>query len=59
MFKNTKKLVDICNEEGKEIKQIVKIGVVLWCVGVAFYLSAICGVIYFAFWCLKHFKIIG
>lgn len=59
MFKNAKKFIGMSEEERKEMKQIVGIGIIVWCVGAILYLSVICSAIYFIFWCAKHFKIIG
>lgn len=59
MFKNTKKFIGMDKEEKKEIKQLIGIGLAIWCVGAALYLSVICSAIYFIFWCAKHFNIIG
>ena len=50
------------NQDGKDIKDIKKImclGVIAWCICFGVYISAVFGMIYFGFWCLKHFNIIG
>lgn len=43
----------------KQQKSMLKSFGVLWAVGALVSISAVIGVIYFVFWCLKHFGVIG
>jgi hypothetical protein len=42
----------------REHKSMIKGAIIVWIINLVFAVSAIGGVIYFIFWCLKHFGII-
>jgi hypothetical protein len=39
-------------------KKAIKYLILGWVITVTIYLTILCGVIYFIFWCLKHFGVI-
>ena len=43
----------------KQQKSMLKFFGLLWAIGALASIGAVIGVIYFVFWCLKHFGVIG
>ncbi len=43
----------------KQQKSMLKSFGLLWAIGALVSIGAVIGVIYFVFWCLKHFGVIG
>lgn len=59
MFKQIRKPVGLNKEDTKLMTFGISIGVVVWCIIAVVWTGAACGIIYFIFWCLKHFNIVG